>query len=440
MAKTIAPSRLDRFYALVANEEDARVCKDISDEACRAVPRNFFTLILVQALTKLGDVLASPKTVLAWLLGYVGAPAAMTALLVPIRESGSMVPQLAIAAYVRRRPIRKWVWVTGSLLQAVAVAAMAGVAAFAGGTLAGVLIVAALILFSLSRGLCSVSSKDVLGKTVPKTRRGRLTGLSTALSGLAAAGFGAYMLLRGDDPGSPGFYAGLLLVAGGLWVVAALAFAGIREEPGATEGGANALAEALSRLDLLRTDAAFRRFVIARALMLGSALSAPYFVVLAQAQSGGGLASLGLFILAAGLASSLGAGVWGYLADVSSRRVLVLAATAAASVGVGVFLVDTLLPELGRTVWLYPAAFLLLNVAHSGVRVGRKTYLVDLAGGNKRTDYVAVSNTVIGIILLMTGLVGALSSVLSPSGIILVLSLFGFAGALLGRALPEVQS
>jgi hypothetical protein len=68
-----------------------------------------------------------------------------------------------------------------------------------------------------------------------------------------------------------------------------------------------------------------------------------------------------------------------------------------------------------------------------------KTYVVDMAGGNKRTDYVAVSNTVIGLILLLTGFIGALASVISVAGVVLVLSLLGLLGALLGRSLPEVQ-
>ncbi|MDX1599138.1 MAG: MFS transporter, partial [Marinobacter sp.] len=114
----------EQLYALIANEEDARVCKDIPDEACREVPRNFFLILASNVLTKLGDLLISPKTVLAWMLSAVGAPA-LVAWLVPIRESGSMVPQMVIAAWVRRKPVRKWFWTLGSFGQAISVVAMA---------------------------------------------------------------------------------------------------------------------------------------------------------------------------------------------------------------------------------------------------------------------------------------------------------------------------
>ena len=58
------PDTIDQLYGLIANEEDARVCKDIPEEACREVPRNFFLIQFSNVLTKLGDLLISPKTVL----------------------------------------------------------------------------------------------------------------------------------------------------------------------------------------------------------------------------------------------------------------------------------------------------------------------------------------------------------------------------------------
>mgnify|MGYP000573784432 CR=1 FL=1 len=88
-----------------------------------------------------------------------------------------------------------------------------------------------------------------------------------------------------------------------------------------------------------------------------------------------------------------------------------------------------------RLVVLGPAA----QAVDAGVRAGRKTYLVDLAGGVKRTDYVSVSNTLIGLLLLVVGGVTSLFSWLAPEVVILGLSLFGLAGAGLARTLPEVE-
>jgi hypothetical protein len=164
---------VENIYDRLANEEDARVCTDISDDACTYVPVNFARIVVTSTLTKTGDSLINPKTVLAWLVQFVGAPASVLAMLVPIRESGSLIPQLAIASWVRRKPIRKWAWVLGATLQGGAVAGLGATAFLLRGEVAGLNVLCLLVVFSLARVLCSVSSKDVLGETIPKTRRGR---------------------------------------------------------------------------------------------------------------------------------------------------------------------------------------------------------------------------------------------------------------------------
>lgn len=436
--RIFASRRLEQVYRQLVNEEDARVCRDIDDAACRVVPGNFFLQVITQFFTKLGDAVANPKTTLAWLLTSLGAPGAFTAFLVPIRESGSLIPQLFIAGLVRRRAVRKWVYVIGCLLQALAVAAMALIAGTLDGAAAGSCLLASLVMFSLARGLCSVASKDVLGKTVPKTRRGRVNGWSASLAGAVTIGVGALLLLGMAGADSATGYALLLLGAAGLWLLAAGSYALIREFPGATGGGGNAITEAFSRLVILRDDPDFRGFVVARALLLCSALSAPFIVMLAHQRTDGAVALLGLFVIADGIASLLSAPVWGYFSDISSRRVMALAGTLAAGTGLVLVVLVTLVPPAGGLGWLYAVLFFVLAISHAGVRLGRKTYVVDLAGGNRRTDYVAVSNTVIGLILLATGTVGALTTVLPVTGIILILALMGLAGSWMSLRLPEV--
>ncbi len=108
------------------------------------------------------------------------------------------------------------------------------------------------------------------------------------------------------------------------------------------------------------------------------------------------------------------------------------------ALGVGVFLLERALSG-DVPLAVYPTAFFCLGIAHAGIRLGRKTYIIDMAGGNKRTDYVAVSNAVIGGILLIGGGALAALSFLSPEALILLLACASLAGALLGLGLPEVQ-
>src|SRR5690606_11996910 len=83
--------------------------------------------------------------------------------------------------------------------------------------------------------------KDVLGKTVSKSRRGNLMGLATGLAGLATLAVGlALGIVR--DAAQGAVVIAVLLAAGAVtWLPAIGAFALIREQPGATEGGGNAL-------------------------------------------------------------------------------------------------------------------------------------------------------------------------------------------------------
>lgn len=428
---------VDQLYALVANEEDARACRDISDEACREVPGNFVLIMASLVLTKLGDLLISPKTVLAWLMGTVGAPAALVAWLVPIRESGSMIPQLAIGAWVRQHPTRKGFWVAGSLAQGLCVAAMALAVMELEGAAAGAAIIVLLAVFSLARGFCSVAIKDVQGKTIPKSRRGRLSGLATTLAGILTVVVAVLFFLEDQQP-DLAVYTGLLFGAAIAWLVAAVLFNAVSEHPGETSGGGHALRDAFRNLSLLRDDRPFRHFVVARGLLLSSALAAPFFTLLAQQRADSNWL-LGGFLLASSIASATSAGIWGWMADASSRQVIIRGGAIASAMCLtfGAFSIWT--GDWAVPPWLYPLGFFGLSIAHAGIRLGRKTYLVDMAGGTRRTDYVSVSNTMIGLMLLLTGAISAVASLLSAGAVLLLLGAMAAAGVWLAVRLPEVE-
>ena len=135
------------LYDLVTGDENARVCTDISDSACREQPANFFIHLVSLFATKAGDLLASPKLVLPWLLASLGAPVWMAGMLVPIRESLALVPQLVVAGSIRQAPVRKWFWVAGSLVQGMMILAMIAAAWLLSPAGAGLAILVLLAVF-----------------------------------------------------------------------------------------------------------------------------------------------------------------------------------------------------------------------------------------------------------------------------------------------------
>jgi hypothetical protein len=430
---------LARAYRLLVDDEEEHGYGDLPDEVVEEVPGNALKQVLALTLQKVGDLVVDARTVLSWLLAAVGAPAGFVGLLVPIRESGSMLPQAALVPWVRRLAVRKWVWVGGGVLQAVAVLAMALLTATSEGVAAGVGILLALAVFAVARSLSSIASKDVLGRTIPKGSRGQVNGLATVGAGVAAVTVGLAMRALGAEDTAPATFAWLLVGASLAWVAAVAVFATVVEAPG--EHDRRAASGASRRvLTLLRDDAPFRRFVLARTLLLVSALTPPFVVALAtQRGAGTGLDGLAPFVLSSGIASLVGGRVWGRLADRSSRRVMMLACGSASGV-VLVFLGLLQVDGLGQQEWLYPATYLLLALAHTGSRIGRKTYVVDLAEGNQRTDYVAVSNTAMGVLLLVTGALSAAVAAVGVEAALVLLAGLGLAGVAVSRSLPEVTT
>ncbi|WP_378175549.1 MFS transporter [Aquimarina sp. SS2-1] len=430
---------VEKLYKIINNEKEERICKGIDKKACNHVPRNYFILLLSSVFIKLGDTLSNPKTVLTWVMSYVHAPVYLISFIVPIRESGSMIPQILLSNYIKTKKIRKWVWILGAFFQFISIALIGMVSLYFEGTEAGWFIILLLIVFSLSRSLSSISSKDVLGKTIPKTRRGKLKGYTSSLSGMLVLIAGLFLIYPSNQEQGITFYSSILFFASSLWLVAAIIYANIKEFPAQTTESKNDIQALVTKLKILKTDTIFRNFIISRSLLLCSALSAPFYVLLAQKYLGNESYLLGLLIIANGVAAIISAPIWGQMADVSSNKVMMIGAIITSILGLIMFFFISYVPFLRNQYWLYPMAFFILGIAHSGVRLGRKTYIIDMAKDNKRTDYVAISNTLIGIILLITGGISALASIISIEGVILVLSLLGLFGANKAARLPNVQ-
>src|SRR5690606_18906846 len=103
------------------------------------------------------------------------------------------------------------------------------------------------------------------------------------------------------------------------------------------------------------------------------------------------------------------------------------------------FLLLMLVPSVRESWWVYPVTYLLLALIHTGVRVARKTYVVDMAEGDQRTEYVAVSNTAMGLILLMAGAVSGGLALLGEEVALVFLGILGLAGVVVSRPLPDVS-
>ena len=65
--------------------------------------------------------------------------------------------------------------------------------------------------------------------------------------------------------------------------------------------------------------------------------------------------------------------------------------------------------------------------------------VIDAAGADDRADYVAVSNTATGLLLLLGGALGSAAAILGPQYAVLMFALGTAAAMIVGRRLPEVE-
>ena len=398
--------------------------------------RNARRFIWSNGLQNIGDQIVAPKTVLPWLFTAAGVPSVYTSFLVPVRESGSMLPQALLTPWVTSQRSRKRAWLIGSWGQAVSAALIAAAALALTGHALGLAVVVLLAVQAVFRAICSIAGKDVQGRTISKGRRGTITGRATELAGAFTLAIGLILMFIPDE--LPRWaLAALLGLGASTWAFAAFVFASI-EEPEAKQskkGGGSSLRRTW---ELVKGDRDLQRFLLVRSLMLVTALSTPFIVVLAG-QQGANLTGLGAFIIASGGASLLGGRVSGMLSDRSSKSTMAWAAGVASSVLV-LLVLSAQLFDARVNAWVMPLGFFLVNLAHTAVRVSRKTYLVDMAEGDRRTLITGASNTVMGVVLLVVGAISSAISVLGPQAALIFLASIGYAGVVGAARLKDVSA
>lgn len=386
-------------------------------------------------LQNIGDQVVAPKTVLPWLFNAAGVPAMFTSFLVPIRESGSMLPQAFLSPWVTSQRSRKRVWLIGSWGQAIAAALIAVSSLLFDGTLLGAAVLILLAIHAVFRSLCSLAGKDVQGRTISKGHRGDITGRATELAGAFTLAIGLVLTFLPND--MPQWAIAALLGAGATtWALASLVFHGI-EEPEAEPEDADG--QSLHEMwTLIKQDRDLQRFLVVRSLMLVTALSTPFIVVMAG-DEGANLTGLGAFVIASGGASLIGGRISGRFSDASSKSTMAWSAGIASTVIVALVASARLAPS-GVNAWVMPLGFFLVNLAHTAVRVSRKTYLVDMAEGDKRTMITGASNTVMGVVLLLVGGISSLVAMLGPQAALLFLAAIGYAGVVGAARLKDVSA
>ncbi|MGY6560032.1 MAG: MFS transporter [Nitritalea sp.] len=432
-----SPEVQERLYRFLTDEGEERSCEAISEAACQESPGNFLASILSGACSKVAEQIASPGTTLPYLLASIGAPAAFSGALVPIKDAGSLLPQLFVAAKIRAFARRKYFWLVPSFLQGLLLLLMAWSIATLTGTAAGLSVLGLLLLYSICSGVASIAFKDVTAKTISKGKRGQLLAWRSSLGSLLSLPIGLYLMRDLGEDSDSSLFVYLLIAAAACWFLSVLAFSRINEAPGANAGGRKPMEEARKAWKFWQEDADLRRFIYTRGLLMAIPLAQPFFVLLGKETLGGGVADLGLLVVAAGIAGILSSPFWGRFADRDAKALI----RGISLLGIACILLMISFPfwpEALQNRYTFSALFLSLVMTHGGARLSRKTYLVDFAPEQERPSYVALSNTLIGAFTLVAAALGTLASVFSVSVMLAIYALLLGLAFLLAGKLREV--
>lgn len=351
-------------------------------------------LIAGLSLNKLADLLISAKTTLTALLVSVGAPVWMIGWLVPIRESGALLPQVLISIYLRKHAQRHIVWRIGMITQVFSVVGMLLSVILFSGFIAGILVLASLVLLSLGRSACSLTVKDMEADVAKKGERGNLIGVASTVSGVVTLVI-AIPLVIYDGALTSNILLVVLCASMLAFILTLICVWPIKTRVEVENSPENTFS--------INFDTTIYKFIFVRGLFVHSALVAPYFMI---ERNGDVKELLPIYIGAEATAALLSSIIWGKIADKSAKLTLRLSGLLALGACVGLLFWQT------SSIVTSALLFFVLSVAHAGVRTGRKTYSLDVKEGHDRTELVGFSNTAIGIILLAFG---ALYAALAPA-------------------------
>ncbi|WP_297337095.1 MFS transporter [Algoriphagus sp.] len=428
----------EKVYDFITDEGEERACESISEQSCREVPGNFLKNVFSGGFSKLANQLVSPGTTLPWILSALNVPGGLVGALVPIKDAGSLLPQLLVSAKIRAYSRRKWFWVLPSAFQGCCLLAMAWVVKTQQELAAGIWVLGLLALFSGASGVASISFKDVLAKTITKGKRGQLLAYRSTLGGVFTILAGAFLFLQQAEKSQDLNYLFWVVLAGAAcWLISAGFFAAIHEEPGATSGGRSPIAELKQGKKLWKENSNLRLFILTRGLLMAIPLAQPFFVVIAQRELGAEVKNLGFLVLAAGIGAVLSSPFWGKFADYSSRKMMRTVALLGLASILAMFSFP-FWPDFSQNIYSFAALFLIHVMIYGGARLSRKTYLVDFAPKDERPLYVSLSNTLIGCFTLLAAALGGLSAWIGSDGMLLVFAGLVASAAGLASKLQEV--
>ncbi len=370
--------------------------------------RNFICFALDYVFFAVGMAFVSQTTVLPSFISQLTDSAPLIGLASTIQTGAWLLPQLIAASYLADKDRKKPYLLLPAIIGRPVFWLLAGVLFLAGTRAPGLvlgLFFVSLAIFMSTDALAAVAWFDVLSKAIPATRRGRLFGIAQFVSGLLIVGTGAVVnaLLGPQGPPFPHNYALLFFLAGLSFFVSLLAIVFLREPVRPTQDERlpwNAFLPKL--LAVLRDNHTFSLVTALRLLMGLHGMALPFYVVYATQELRFDVEVIGLFISAQQVGRILFGFVWGYLNERSGSKIVIQLSTllAFASPLLALFMGPIGQLAGASTIYVYCLIFGAIGAVNSSMMPGFINFVLELAPPEERATYIALTNTLCGVLLV----------------------------------------
>ncbi len=372
--------------------------------------RNFVALLGDYVFFGLGTTFAGVTTVLPSFIGLLTDSKVLIGLLVTLGNGGFMITQLFFANLVTNKSRKKPYFNVGGILSRP-LYLLYGIALWLGlarsPLLALVLIFVVQITFWIGDSLCTVAWFDLLTKSTPPNRRGRLLSSAQITSAVLAVGAGAIIavLLGEGGPPYPYNYAAVFILASVFLLMALGSWSFVVEpiEPGQV-GERSRWRDYLPHLvETLRRDHLFRRLIAVRLLAGFDTLATGFYILFATGPLGLPPETIGVFTAAqmiGGVVASLALGAINE--RLGTHRVIQVAtalALTAPLVALGVLWLPIQGAVLATTVYAW--VFFMMGAVASSTMLGFFNYVMEIAPATQRPTYIGLFNTVGGALVVL---------------------------------------
>lgn len=395
-----------------------------------------------------GMAFISSTTVIPTFVATLTDSEFMVGLASGVITGGWLLPQLIVASLVSRLPQKKPIIMRTAWLGRplpLVIGLLIWLLGLNHPMLSVAVVLVGIFLFFVSDAVVSVPWFDLMAKTIPANRRGRVQGTAQVVGALGGFGVGfivRHLLSEKSPLAFPNNYAVLFGCAALGFFASAIALSLIREPEAIVDVGARkvpSLKEVFSMMPrIMLEDRAYLRLVIVRIVSGFATMGSAFYVLHATRGLGLGQEVVGLFVstqvvgtLLSGLLMGIVQDRWGPLVHI--RLVIALSATSPLLA----LLLGALHPLLGNNI-LYPylMVYVLLGISMGSMGFPYFNWIMEHVESSWRPLYIGLINTLSAILMLAPALAGWVAGSVSYPAVFWLCILFAGIGLALTLGLP----